>query len=433
MSRRMTRREMIRSGALAGAGFWIGAGAAEARRRSPNEKLNIACIGVGGRGLSNVNGMAGENLVALCDVDGKRADAAYRKYPGTKKYQDFRRMFDELEKQIDAVVVSTPDHTHFHPALRTLQAGKHLYCEKPLAHSVWEVRTLTRLAREKKVATQLGTQHHSKESMRRVVELVRSGAIGEIREVHAWEVGDRGMPDIPEDFPPVPEHLNWDLWVGPAKFRPYSPAYCPYLWRFWWDFGTGETGNNGCHIVDITFWSLGLKYPTYTEGAGPPVHPETSPKSMTTRFKFPARGDLPPVDFHWYHAKNGPPVLKERGLPLEKNNTLFIGSRGMLLCGYDRHKLYPEEKFAGFQPPPPAIPKSPGFYQEWIEACKGGPPATCAFDYSGPLTETVLLGNASYRLGEPFEWDAEDLKAKGKPGADGLIHPPFRKGWEADL
>ncbi len=241
------------------------------------------------------------------------------------------------------------------------------------------------------------------------------------------------MPDIPEDFPPVPEHLNWDLWVGPAKFRPYSPAYCPYLWRFWWDFGTGETGNNGCHIVDITFWSLGLKYPTYTEGAGPPVHPETSPKSMTTRFKFPARGDLPPVDFHWYHAKNGPPVLKERGLPLEKNNTLFIGSRGMLLCGYDRHKLYPEEKFAGFQPPPPAIPKSQGFYQEWIEACKGGPPATCAFDYSGPLTETVLLGNASYRLGEPFEWDAEDLKAKGKPGADGLIHPPFRKGWEADL
>ncbi len=204
MSRRMTRREMIRSGALAGAGFWIGAGAAEARRRSPNEKLNIACIGVGGRGLSNVNGMAGENLVALCDVDGKRADAAYRKYPGTKKYQDFRRMFDELEKQIDAVVVSTPDHTHFHPALRTLQAGKHLYCEKPLAHSVWEVRTLTRLAREKKVATQLGTQHHSKESMRRVVELVRSGAIGEIREVHAWKSATAGCRTSRRTSPPCP-------------------------------------------------------------------------------------------------------------------------------------------------------------------------------------------------------------------------------------
>jgi len=438
MARRVTRREMIGATALAGAGFWIGGCSPAPRKWSPNEKLNVACIGVGGRGASNVDGMAGENLVALCDVDDKRAAAAYKKYPGPKKYRDFRKMFDELGKQIDAVVVSTPDHTHFHPAVRAMQMGKHLYCEKPMAHSVWEIRTMTRLARQKNVVTQLGTQHHSRDNIRKIVQLVRSGAIGEVREAYAWEGGDRGMPDLPTEFPPVPAHLDWDLWLGPAAGRPYSPVYCPYLWRFWWDFGTGETGNMGCHILDFSYWALDLKYPTRVEASGPPVHPQTSPKSMSVRYEFPARGDRHPVTLHWGHLKDGPPILKERNLPhgegsyLEKPHTLFVGSKGMLLCAYDKHKLYPEAQYAGFQYPADTIPQSPGFYEEWINACKGGPPPTCPFDYSGPLAETVILGNVAYRFGEPFEWDAGNLKAKGKPKADAHIRPPFREGWLLD-
>jgi len=433
MSGRLSRRRMLGAGALLGAGFWAGGFTPGARPRSPTEKLNVACIGVGGRGASNVDGLAGENLVALCDVDEKRAAAAYKKYPGPKKYRDFRRMLDEMDRQIDAVVVSTPDHTHFHPGIQALQMGKHLYCEKPLAHSVWEVRTMTRLARQKKLATQMGTQYHTQDNIRRIEELVRSGAIGEVREVHAWEGGDRGMPEIPTEFPPVPPHLDWDLWLGPAAFRPYSPVYCPFNWRYWWDFGSGAAGDNGCHTLTFTFWVLELKYPASVEASGPPVHPQTSPRSMKARFEFPARGDRPPLTLHWFHAKEGAPILKELGLPAENNHTLFIGSKGMLLFGYWKHKLYPEAKFAGFQPPPATIPRSPGVYQEWTAACRGGPPPRCQFDYSGPLTEMILLGNVAYRFGEPFEWDAENLKAKGKPGADAFLRPPFRKGWEVNL
>jgi len=428
----MTRRQAMQ-GAAAAVGFWTFPRPSPSRPRWPTEKLNIACIGVGGRGASNVNGVAGENLVAFCDCDEKRAAESYKRHPNVKKYRDFRRMFDEMEKEIDAVVVSTPDHTHFHPALRALQAGKHLYCEKPLAHSVWETRVLVDLARRKKLATQLSTQRHAQEGMARIVEVIQSGAIGEVREVHAWIDGDRGMPEVPTEEEPVPPHLDWDLWLGPAAPRPYSRLYCPYLWRFYWDFGTGETGNFGCHVLDVPFWALGIRVPLRVEASGPPVHPVTTPKSMKVRYEFPARGNQPPVTLYWYHAKNGPPILKEKGLPAAGNVCLFLGSKGMLLAGYDKYKLYPEADFAGFQPPPRTIPKSPGFYREWIDACKGGRPATCNFEYGGPLTETVLLGNVAYRLGEGFEWDAENLKAKGKPKADSLIRPSFRKGWEVNV
>jgi predicted dehydrogenase len=432
MAARITRRQMIRSSALAGAGVWMAAGTAGARSASPNEKLNVACVGIGGRGESNVNGVAGENLVALCDCDDKRAAAAHKKFPNVKKYKDFRKMFDEMEKQIDAVVVSTPDHTHFHPAMRALKSGKHLYCEKPMAHNLWEVRQLTKTAREKKLATQLSTQRHAQEGMGRIVEVVKAGTIGEIREVHAWIAGDRGMPEVPTEGEPVPAHLDWDLWLGPAAERPYNRLYCPYLWRFYWDFGTGETGNFGCHVLDVPYWALDLKFPTKVQGSGPPVHPKTTPKQMATRFEFPARGSQPPVTLHWYHAKNGPPILKEKGLPHEGNVCLFLGSKGMLLTSYDKYKLYPEADFAGFQPPPKTIPKSPGFYREWIDACKGGKPATCNFEYGGPLTETVLLGNLAYRSGEAFEWDAENLKPRGKTKAESMIREEYRKGWPAE-
>jgi predicted dehydrogenase len=311
-----------------------------------------------------------------------------------------------------------------------MRRGKHLYCEKPMAHSVWEVREMTKLAAEKKLATQLGVQRHTIGNIHRVVELVQAGAIGQVTEVHSWIGGSRGMPSIPTDTPPVPDTLKWDLWLGPTAERPYHPTYCPYGWRFWWDFGTGETGNWGCHILDIPFWALGLKYPTKVNGSGPPVDAQRTPKSMTTAFEFPAVGDRGPVTLHWYHAGSGPPILKEKGLPDKGNNNLFIGTEGMLLCGFSQRKLYPEEKFAGFKPPPETVPNSPGFHNEWINACKGGEPATCNFGYSGPMTETVLLGNVAYRAGGGFKWDHTTLKATGNDAVAQYITPTFRKGWE---
>jgi predicted dehydrogenase len=314
--------------------------------------------------------------------------------------------------------------------MMAMRMGKGCFCEKPMAHSVWEVREMTNLAAKNNVATQLGAQRHAIENVHRVVELIQAGAIGDVSEVHSWIGGDRGMPDSPPKTAPVPPHLKWDLWVGPAAFRPYSPAYCPYGWRFWWDFGTGETGNWGCHILDIPFWALGLKYPTRVDASGPPIHDQTTPKSMTTRFAFPAKDGRPAVVLHWYHAKNGPPILKEKGINGKGANTLFIGSEGMLLCGFGSRKLLPEGKFADYKAPDKTIPDSPGFHREWINACKGGEPATCSFDYTGPMAETVLLGNVAYRAGGGFGWDAAKLQAKGNDKAASLIHPPFREGWE---
>lgn len=398
----------------------------------PSEKLNVACIGVGGRGADNVQGLAGQNLVAFADVDDQRAAATYKKYPAVKTYRDYRRMFDELGAKIEAVAISTPDHMHFHPALMAMNRGLHVYLEKPLAHNVWQIRTLTELARKKKLATQLGTQRHAFGGMHRVVELVHSGAIGEVREVHAWTGGKRGMPKMPDDTPPVPRHLDWDLWLGPAPARPYHPSICPYGWRFWWDYGTGETGNMGCHILDVCFWALDLKYPTKVEASGPPVDALRSSTAMAVKFEFPARGQRPPVALHWYHAENGPDVLRKHNLSEKGNHTLLIGSQGMLLCGYGKPELLPKEKFADFKAPQPTIPESPGFYNEFVAAGKGGKPATCAFDYSGPLAETVILGNVAYRAGG-FEWDAASLVPKGNAAAERLIREPLREGWKVDV
>ncbi len=289
---------------------------------------------------------------------------------------------------------------------------------------------MTRIAAEKGLATQLGAQRHAMTNMHRVVELIQGGAIGPVRECHCWIGGERGMPAMPKDFPAVPAHLDWDLWLGPAAERPDSPDYCPYKWRFWWDFGTGETGNWGCHILDIPFWALGLVHPTRVDASGPEVDPQRTSRSLAARYHFPARNGRPDVVLHWYHAKDGPPILQERNLPSKGNNTLFIGSDGMLLCGFGQRKLYPEEKFADFVPPEPSVPDSPGFHREWFDACRGGAPASCDFAYSGPLTETVLLGNVAYRAGGGFDWDATSLQVQGNPAAQDLIVPTFRAGWE---
>lgn len=423
----LPRRRFLQSGAAAVAGLWITSGYASGAE-SPNDKVNVACIGIGAQGRSNVNGVANQNIVALCDVDDVRAGDAYQKFPKAKKYYDFRQMLDELDNQIDAVTVSTPDHTHAHIAVRAMRMGKHCYCEKPMAHSVSEVRLMTEIAREKKLATQLGMQRHVKDNMHRVFEIVQSGVIGEVREVFCRMGGDRGMPDMPTQFPPVPEHLKWDLWLGPAMDRPYSPDYCPYNWRFWWDFGTGETGNWACHILDIPYTALKLGHPIQVTASGPPVDAQRTPKSLFSKIEFPDRGNLPPVTLHWCHTKEAIPEVKERNLP-DFGNTLFIGSKGMLACDFDERKLYPEDQFADFKGLEKFYPDSPGFHREWINAIRGGEPATCNFDFSGPMTEAALLANTSYRAGQGFDWDAKTMTAKGCPQADKYIRPEYREGW----
>lgn len=407
--------------------MWFATGAHSARAEtSANEKLNLACIGVGGRGAANVGGTRGENFVAFCDVDTSRAGKTLEKYPGVKLFTDFRKMLDQVGKDIDGVVISTPDHTHFHPAMMAMDMGKHVYCEKPMAHSVWEVREMTKKAKEKGVATQLGVQRHTLSNIHDSVDIIKAGVIGTVTDVYSWIGGSRGMPGVPKDTPQVPDHLDWDLWIGPAAMRPYHPSICPYGWRFWWDYGTGETGNFGCHILDIPFWALDLKYPSTVSASGPPVHDLTTPKSMETKFFFPEQN----INLHWAHSSTGPDIVREKKLSVRGMNTVFVGSEGILATGFGDYKLYPEEKFENFEVAR-TIPKSPGFHKEWINACKGDAPATCEFGYSGPLTETVLLGNVAYRAGgKEFQWDAEKLKAIGNEAAQDQIVPEFRKGWE---
>lgn len=433
MLRKLTRREMLRNTGLAGLGVW-GSGMARARDQgqgtSPNEKLDLLCIGVGGRGAADVNGVASENIVALCDVDNRRAAKTFDKFPRARQFEDYRKALDQLENQIDAVVIGTPDHTHAPPAAQALRMGKHVYCEKPLTHRVHETRVLTQLAQEQNLATQLGTQIHARDNYRRVVELVRAGAIGPVRRVEVTFPGGLGGQDRPKETPPVPEGLNWDLWLGPAPYRPYHPTYVPGSWRSWWDFANGTLGDFGCHYMDLPYWALDLKYPSRVEAEGPPPHPETTAPVLTVKYQFPARGKLPPVTMTWRNGKgNKSSIFEEKQIPDWGASVLFVGEEGMLLANYNRHVLLPESKFADFQRPARTIPKSIGHHQEWIRACKTGEPTTCHFGYSGPLTETVLLGNVSYRTGSPLEWDAANLKATNCPEAAELIHRQYRDGW----
>ncbi|MBN1421064.1 MAG: Gfo/Idh/MocA family oxidoreductase [Planctomycetes bacterium] len=430
MAKRWTRRAFLRHSALASGAFWLSRGRLSAGA-APSEQLNLAAVGVGGRGEANLSILhrEGVRIVALCDVDEDRGGPAFKRYSWAKKYRDFRRMLDEMEKDIDAVVVSTPDHTHAPASVMAMKMGKHCYCEKPLAHCVYEARTMAEVAAKAKVVTQIGTQHHAEPKTHQAVEVVRSGAIGPIRECHVWIGGHRGGGERPKDTPPVPAYLAWDLWIGPRPYRPYHPVYAPYGWRFWWDFGTGETGNNGVHIMDFAVWALRLGPPLTTEAEGPPVSPETSPTWMHVRHTFPARDDMPPVTVDFYHKEDGPPVLREHGIPHKESGVLFMGEKGILFATYGDWKLYPEKTFADFELPAPTIPKSIGHHREWLEACKAGGSVTCPFDYGGALTETVLLGNVAYRTGEKLRWDAKAMKAANCPAADPYIHEPYREGW----
>jgi len=402
----------------------------------PSEKLNIAGIGLGGRGEGDLDECGSENIVALCDVDEAYAGQVFKKYPNAKKWTDFRKMLDE-QKDIDAVVIAVPDHLHAVIAMAAIKHGKHVYCEKPLAHCIWECRQLTLAAREAKVATQLGNQGQASEGNRLVSEIIWDGALGPVREVHAWcnrYISPRGI-GRPKDTPPVPPTLNWDLWLGPAKYRPYHPAYAPFSWRGWWDFGTGVLGDIGCHQMDAVFRALKLGYPATVEACSSGVNEETAPQSSIVRFEFPSRERMPPLTLTWYDGglmPQRPGELEEGRKFGEADDNLFIGDRGKML-GY---RLIPEARMKEYGKPPQKIPRSPGHHKEWINACKGGEPARANFDWAGPLTEVVLAGNIAlkmekqlYEKGLKLHYDGPNMQVTNLPEANKYIRDEYREGW----
>jgi hypothetical protein len=406
------------------------------RHIPPSEKLNIAGVGIGGRGAGDLDEVGSENIVALCDVDDRYAANVFKKYPNAKKYHDFRIMLDK-EKNIDAVVIATPDHAHAVVAATAIKMGKHVYCEKPLAHSIYEVRKLTEAAREAGVATQLGNQGQASEETRLVSEFIWDGAIGPVREVHSWcnrPISPRGI-ERPKETPPVPETLNWDLWLGPAPYRPYNPCYLPFTWRGWWDFGSGVLGDIGCHQFISIFRALKLGYPTSVEACSSGVNSETAPLASIVRYDFPAREDMPPLKLTWYDGGLMParPGELEEGLRFgNADDNLFIGDKGKMLG----HRLLPESRSKEYGKPPRVLPRSPGHHKEWINACKGGEPAGSNFDVAGPLTEVVLLGNVALRMdqqlyekGLKLYYDGPNMKVTNLPEANKYIRSEYREGW----
>ena len=426
----MNRRRFLQQTTLGGAALFGFSLLPSRGQGSANEKLNLGIIGVAGRGGANLGAVAaaGENIVALCDIDENRLAAAAQKFSGAKTYNDFRRLIDQ--KGIDAIVVSTPDHTHAVATAAVLKSGRPVYCEKPLTHTVSEARIITKLAAEKKLATQIGTQIHAERNYRRVVELIQTNAIGAVREVHVWAAASYGGKDLPKETPPVPPYIHYDLWLGPVAKRPYSPEYLPFAWRNWWAFGGGALADFGCHFMDLPFWALDLKYPLSIEPVdGPPVHPESTPPWLIVRYEYPARGAKPPVELTWYHGGKYPSLITAQQHNDWKSGVLFVGEKGQLLSNYFQHQLLPEKQFENFPPPKPFIPDSIGHHREWLRACKTGQPTTCNFGYSGPLSEAALLGNVAYRAGKKLEWDAARLKAVNDPEADQFIQHHYRPGW----
>jgi predicted dehydrogenase len=430
------RRQFLKTTATISAGYWVAGGVAHAARRSPNEKLNIGITGVAGQGGANMGGVSSENIVALCDIDENNLAGAAKRFPKAKTYVDWRKMLDQ--KDLDAVTVSTADQVHALASNWAMKRGLSVYCEKPLAHSVHEARAVreTYLANKDKVATQMGTQIHATDNYRRVVELVQTGAIGPVRECHAWcgRIGPGG--GLPQGEQPVPPHIHWDLWLGPAPFRPYNKAYLPgnLTWNRWWDFGNGTLGDMGSHVIDLAFWALKLKHPATVEATGDPspASPYTNARWMVITWEHPAIDDRPALKLMWYDGVKRPP--SPEGVDLNKwgLGVLFKGDNGILVADYGRYVLLPEDKFKGFQPPKPFIPRSRGHHQEWIHAAKTGEPTTCNFDYSALLIEHNLLGNVSYRAGKKLEWDAKALKATNCPEADQYIRRKYREGWTLD-
>ena len=424
----MKRRTFLQTAALAAGASAFGV-PAFSQDRSPSEKLQIAHIGVGGmQGAFHLGGTATENRIALCDVDSAVLEKAAAPIPDAKRYADWRVMLDELGDKIDAVVISTPDHTHAVAASAAMKRGIHCYCEKPLAHDVHQIRALQKLARDKRLKTQMGTQIHAGENYRRVVEKIQAGAIGEVKEVHVRVGTVWGGKPATQDNVECPPTLNWDLWLGPAPVRPFQPCYLGGNWRSFWHFGNGGMGDMACHWVDLPFWALNLQYPKTIEASCPhTLDADFCPRDLTVKYEFDVQGRTIPLT--WYDGAASSPAFAENGYKKPGNVTLFVGTEGALWSDYGAHGLLPEEKFANYQAPAVSIPKSLGHHAEWIDAIKNDKPTTCNFDYSGRLAETVLLGPTAYRCGGKIVWDAEKVCAVDAPQAEQYLNQPYREGW----
>jgi predicted dehydrogenase len=427
---RISRRDLLKASAFSLAGVYLMGTAEAAKKQSANNKLNIGVIGVANHAGYSLSNVAGENVVAICDVDDKYLAAAKKAHPGAATYTDFRRLLDR--KDLDAVTVATPDHNHAIATIMALERGMHVYCEKPLTYSVEEARKVAELAKKNKRVTQMGTQIHAEPNYRRVVEVLKAGAIGPVSEVHCWAGtvwgGGAGRPSGDQ---PVPENLHWDTWLGPAQDRPYSPEYLPAEWRRFWEFGGGTLADMACHLMDLPYWALGIRTPETIEADGPPPDPERCPAWLVVKYGYPAMKNQPAVNLTWYSGNKRPRYFAEGVLPEWGNGVLFVGSRGMLLADYWKFVLLPEAKFAGYKPPKQSIPPSPGHHAEWIKAIKTGKKASCDFSYAGPLTEAVLLGNVAYRSQSKLEWDGRQMRIANNPEAERFLRrETYRKGWE---
>jgi predicted dehydrogenase len=452
MLRQTTRRDFMKQTAALSTAVWVSGQSLPAASRSPNEKLNIAAIGSGGKGKVDIAGCSHENIVALCDADDERAAETYKKYPNVPKYKDYRKMLEE-RKDIDAVIVSTPDHHHAPASVMAMKHGKHVYCQKPLTHSIYESRRMREVAREMGVVTQMGNQGHAFNGAREIVELIRDGAIGPVREVHCWTDRPGKYWHQPVERPqmsdPVPRGLDWEVWLGPAPERPYGHrgVYCPHNWRAWWDFGSGALGDMACHIVDPAFWALELGAPISAEATAEGTTRESAPAWQIIHYKFPERqakpdshwkqpGTLPAVTLTWYDSGKKPPQELGDGKKLSSSGTIFVGEKGRLYSPSEygmRHILLPRENFQDYHEPAPFLPRNPlsqnAPYIEWIAGCKGGPMSLSNFEYASRLTEAMLVGVLAVRLGKRIEWDSEKMQATNAPEAAPIIKREYRRGW----
>jgi len=432
MAHNPTRREVLQFAVSpAVVAFCVGRSKCD-ESRSPNNKLNIGVIGVGNRGASNIAELKSENIAALCDVDRSYLEEMSARHPGAKTYEDFRELVDQTN--LDAVLISTPDHTHYHAAMLAMRRGLHVYCEKPLAHSVWEVRELAKAANAAEVITQTGNQHHASEGYHRVVEIIQSGVLGSIREVHAWTtrpIWPQGI-ERPATRHAPPDHLNWDLWLGPAPQRPYDQVYHPRGWRGWFDFGCGVLGDMGPHLLDSVMWALNLDTPMHISAETSGKHAETFPQASTVRFKFGAGSEHAALDLVWYDGDRQPPESVTGIKRLPKNGVMFLGERGKLFApAYGgRPTVLPEVKGDKIELPEPSLPRSPGHHQEWLSACKGNGNTGCDFSYGSRLTELCLLGNLAIRTGRAFEWDGTEPRGEEANVIAPLLRRDYVEGYD---
>ena len=454
MSKRFSRRRFVYSSVAAGSLVLLPS--VTRNVLGANDKLRLAGIGAGGKGAVDINLCSTEYVTALCDVDQRNAAGTFRKYETAKKYTDFREMLEKEDKTIDCVTVSTPDHLHAIAALTAMRQNKHVYCQKPLTHNVYEARLLRKVAKERKLVTQMGNQGHAHPGTRRMVELVQAGVIGDVKEIHVWTdrpiwpQGKRAVAALAQGKgTPVPDHLNWNMWLGPAKERPYNPAYLPFKWRGFWDFGTGALGDMGCHNMDTPFFALELRDPKAVSAKTSEIFTEAAPEWAIIKYEFPEQEvsfgnkKRPAVNLTWYDGrkKPDPALVKQPQLP--GNGVIMVGSKDTLYIPnyWGEGQFVSGRKVADFSNVPITLPRTPhggdndrGQHQEWVAAVKANKPemALANFDYAGPMTEAVLLGNVAMRTSQRVEWDPKAMKVTNNPDANQYIRGYYRQGWELE-